>query len=411
MLKMVAREQRQRQLAGSTGVEREALKAVPQPPPHTAIVISGARRCGKSTLLLQIMRKRYRQGNFAYFDFDDERVEGLEADDLQRVLEALYEEGGEPIAFFFDEIQNAPSWELFVSRLLKEGKDIYITGSNSRLLAGELGSRLTGRHLDVRLLPFSFREFLSGRGVAARQGTLTTKERSALRRAFDEYLAVGGFPRAALDSDTSLLRPLYEDILVRDIISRHRVAKVGQLRQAGRFLLSNIARLSTLRAVSEGFSMSVATAMKYLGYFEEAWLLFAVGIYSRSHKVQTRNPRKIYAVDWGLAAANGFFQSHDIGRKLENAVAVHLLRQGKEFFYYRTSGGREVDFVACISGRPEELVQVCADPSDSATRRREEDAILEAKAELGVKKALVLTLDFEALGKIEYLPAWKWVLR
>jgi len=119
LLKMVAREQRQRQLAGSTGVEREALKAVPQPPPHTAIVISGARRCGKSTLLLQIMRKRYRQGNFAYFDFDDERVEGLEADDLQRVLEALYEEGGEPIAFFFDEIQNAPSWELFVSRLLK----------------------------------------------------------------------------------------------------------------------------------------------------------------------------------------------------------------------------------------------------------------------------------------------------
>jgi predicted AAA+ superfamily ATPase len=418
-------------------VPRELLPAISGFRGQSALVVKGIRRCGKSTLLLQAMRASY-GNNFCYFNFDDERAIGFEAGDFQKLMEVFAELYGGKNALFLDEVQKVRGWELFVNRMLREGRKIYVTGSNADLLSSELGTHLTGRHTDFELFPFSFGEFLSARGAAPPRGRgFSTKEAAVLSRHFNEYMVLGGMPEAATGKNPPILRQVVGDIAQKDIVRRYRVRKPDELRAVLQFLLSNVANRMTFRSISESFGMkksadrlfqqwnyrnsttikSPNTARKYFGYAKEAYLFFAVGKYERKLKVFDKNPKKIYCMDNGIVAKNSVALSEMRGALLENLVAVELLRRGRRFHYYVSKSGHETDFVVVSQAkRIVEAIQVCASPSAHETRVREERALLQALRETGLGRGKVITVDFERMAKIngktvEYVPAWKWLLQ
>jgi hypothetical protein len=412
-IRAVVAEQRKELLASPFGIEREGLKGLEKLFGRTALIILGIRRCGKSTLFRQFISKKFKDDDFLYFNFDDERLAGMKTEDLNNVLECLYELFGEKRALFFDEIQNVHGWELFVNRLMRGGKRVCITGSNSSLLSKELGSRLTGRYIDFELTPFSFSEFVKSRQMEFTPAeSYETANKAKLAALFSEYMENGGFPQVALRQENlKILQNIYQNILYQDIAKRHRVKDTAELAQIGLFLISNSAKPVSFRSICANFGIkSPATAGKYLSYFEDAYLLFTVGMFSYSLKTQARNPKKVYCIDTGLANQNSFSFSKDGGRRLENAVAIHLMRKYGKIYYFTTSSGKEVDFVVQERDNVTHLIQVCADPSDFATKKREEKALEEAKKELGCKNAFIVTADFESDGKIKYVPAWKWML-
>lgn len=385
----------------------------------SALIAKGVRRCGKSTLLKQAMESKFK-GNFYYFNFDDERIAGFLARDFQLLTEVFYEVFGERKAFLLDEIQNVKEWELFVNRLLRSGNKVFITGSNADLLSQELGTHLTGRHTDIELYPFSFREFLSAKNVRPNQrGAYSTPERAKMLGLFKNYLTAGGMPEAVVEGNEEVLRQILNDIIQKDIIRRHGIRKPNELRAVLQFLLANISNSITFRSISENFQIrSPNTVQKYAGYAEETYLLFMVKKFEKKIKLLEKSPNKVYCIDNGIAIRNSLNLGEQKGALLENLVAVELKRRGKRIFYYSNKNGTQTDFVVVESDglkkEVSEAIQVCYDPSLKSTREREEKALIQTLAEQKKKSGLIITLDYEQKvtrgGKeISYLPAWKWL--
>lgn len=391
-LRVMLLEQARSFWSRETGIERDQLAHVLRaaPLPH-AVVISGLRRAGKSTLLAQLAHQMGAE-MFYYINFEDERFLGFEASDANDLYELLVELFGERSTFIIDEVQNVPGWEHFVRRFMDMGLKFYITGSNASLLSRELGSRLTGRYVPIELFPFSFSEYLRFRGYARLDPMhMTTAETARLHGQLDEYIRLGGLPESLKYPDLPLARTLYDDVLYRDIATRYRIGDVTALKELAFFLMSNPANLISFNKLKDQFRLgSVNTVKNYVDYLENSWLIFTARVYDYSVKRQQVAPKKTYAIDTGLASAVGFFFSPNTGRLIENLVFLALRRQTQDIYYYTTPAGYEVDLY--LPGQ-RMLVQVAQNLDQPGVRNREVRALSDAMKALGIDRGLILS-DF-----------------
>ena len=320
--------QRDTFLKRDSGFLREALANVPVADSF-ATIITGIRRCGKSTLLLQLLRRDYQDA--IYLNFDDIRLSGFEVGDFTRLHKEIEKRAIKVL--FFDEIQVVKEWEKYVNQLLREGYKVFVTGSNASMLSVELGTYLTGRHLSMELFPFSYSEFFK------------FKELENGEDAVKEYIKTGGIPEYLKTGMPVILNTLVDDILMRDIAVRHSVRDVVSLRQLTAFLITNIGNLVSANKLVGMFNIkSAATFLEYFSFLKDAYLLEFLPMFSHSLKVQARNPKKVYVMDMGLYTENSVTTSENTGRRLENLIFLHLRKKYKQIFYYKDRG--ECDFIA-----------------------------------------------------------------
>lgn len=335
-------------------------------------VISGIRRCGKSTLMDQL-KHRYKTGT-AYFNFEDPRVHDFVVGDFQKLDEVI---GSKVKVYFFDEIQNVRSWEIYVRQLHDRGKKVFITGSNASLLSKDLGTRLTGRHLRHELFPFSYAEFLSYKKL---------KDTVA---AFELYVQHGGFPEYLRDENHEILHMLLRDIVSRDIAIRFGIKNTGTLMDITLFLISNIGKEVTYNSLRKAFNVGSAnTVSDYLSWLEDTYLVFFLQRFSWSAKNRGVNPRKVYAIDTGMVNANSLSFTKDKGRLLENIVYLFLRQKGFDLSYFREQA--ECDFVVFEKDRCNMLLQVC-EHVNSENKNRETKGLLEAMDFFEMKTGLIIT--------------------
>jgi len=417
LLKEIVLEQEKDRVAVVAGIPRTVLDVALRHAslPH-AVVVSGVRRCGKSTLLDQVIGHLYGKGIY-YLNFEDERLVNFGVEDFNRLYEVFLELYGERRIFFFDEVQNVPQWEMFVRRMQGKGCKFFITGSNASLLSKELGTKLTGRNVSVELFPFSFVEYLAFQGVSLSKNSLSlTTERASIKRHFDEYLKHGGMPEYLKYREVSLLKRVYEDILYRDIVARYGIKQVKPLRELGLYLLSNIGGTFSYNNLKNVLGVgSMNTIKSYADYLENSYLIFLIGKFSYSLKEQFVALKKIYCIDNGLADSVAFQFSKNRGKFLENLVFLELRRKFSEIYYYKTANNLEVDFLVKIGRKDMRLIQVADHLDHEKTRQREISALLKAMDELRLKKALILTEDSEeeivSEGKaIKVRSVYKWIL-
>lgn len=389
-IKAMLLEQHQAFWQRDTGIERVQLAEIERAAhlPH-AVIISGLRRVGKSTLLAQLAH-RIGEAAFYYVNFEDDRFLGFQAEDANDLYQALLELFGERRIFVVDEVQNISGWEHFVRRFMDMGLKFYITGSNASLLSRELGTRLTGRYVPVELFPFSFIEFLNFRSYPIPDlERLTTADRAGLQKQVDEYMRLGGIPDPLKYPELPLLRTLYDDVLYRDIATRYHVEEVKALKELAFYLMSNPASQVSFNKLKEQFRLgSVNTIKNYIEYLENSWLIFMLNVYDYSVKRQQIAAKKVYSIDSGLTNAVGFHFSPNTGKLLENLVFLALRRQTSEIYYYTTPAGFEVDFYL-----PEarQLIQVVQNLDNLATREREMRAIFDARRTLDLSCGLILS--------------------
>jgi predicted AAA+ superfamily ATPase len=412
---------------------RRVHGAVSLPGKATAVV--GMRRAGKTTFLHQLRRERVERGapreRLPYINFEDERLAGLGAKHLHLLLEEYYRRypavrGQETVTWCLDEIQVVPGWERFARRVLDSEKvELFVSGSSAALLSREVATAMRGRAWEVVIHPFSFEEVLRHRGQAipAHPDFLAAPERSALERAFLDYLATGGFPEAqGLDAATRqrLLSDYVDVAMLRDVVERHGVSNVAGLRWLVRQLLGTAAGMFSVEKFyaalkSQGLSISKDTVHQLLGYLEDCFLVRTVWVEAASERQRMVNPRKAYPVDPGLISVFDRTGRANVGHALETAVLVELERRGMRVTYLRTPQGHEVDFLARHPTGEEELIQVCADATDSATSERELRALGEAGRVYPKSSKRLLTLTRDALPPrippdIVAQPAYEWLL-
>jgi len=359
-------------------------------------IITGIRRCGKSTYMRQLSTSI--KGDLSFFTFEDSRVFGFDVGDFSKLLQIM---GTNKSAYFFDEIQNVEGWEVFIRNLHDQGKKVFITGSNASLLSFELGTRLTGRHLRFELFPFSYKEFLNFFNILP----------SAIT--FQQFLEKGGFPEYLKFGSVETLQQLFRDILYRDIAVRYGVRNVKALIDIALFLISNVGKEYTLNRLKNSFNLGSANSVsEYVGWFEDSYLIFSVPQFSWSAKSMAINPKKVYTIDTGFAMANSLSYTNDRGRLLENAVFLEFKRNGLTINYFRKK--HECDFVVFKSKQIEGAYQVCAE-LNLDNKSREIDGLIEALEFFDLQTGTILTQDqedyFNISGKeIKVVPVWKWLL-
>lgn len=378
-------------------------------------VLMGVRRSGKSVLARLALADR----DFAYVNFDDERLAGLATADLQRVEKAVLAVAPSARVWLLDEVQNVAGWELFVNRLQRSGLNLVVTGSNSKLLSRELATHLTGRYLAIEVFPFSFREFLAARGVTPPAGEVSTRGRVRLEELLREYVLVGGFPERVLSGMSgAYLRELHDKIVSRDIVSRFRVKYPRTLKELSLYCFSNPATLLTYQRVHRAFGFrSVHTAEAYVGFLEEAYLIFLAKTFSHKFTEIVRKPRKVYTIDNGLTAALTLQTTGDRGALLENLVYQELRRRGSEAYAW-SGPDQDVDFLVREGRKVAQLIQVCDSLDRLETVEREYRALHKAAAATRCRELLLLTPD-GAPPPARIVPkgpavrveaVWKWLL-
>jgi uncharacterized protein len=384
--------------AKNTGVERELLSQIPQANGFVSI-ITGLRRCGKSTLQLQV-KNCYFPNEGLFLNFEDPRLAGITTNDFERLYNEIITRKTKVL--FFDEIQIVESWEIFVNMLLREDFLIYITGSNASLLSKELGTHLTGRHFSTELFPFSYLEFLKFEKMNPNEDS------------FKEYAQKGGMPDYLRTNYNKYLNDLLDDILIRDIAIRYNIRDVNSLRQLAVYLLSNIGNLASANSLKGMFGLkSSTTILDYFSYLKDSYLIEFVPLYDYSLKKQLRNPQKIYVIDIAIYHQNKIAFSPNEGHILENLVYLHLRRMGKEIFYFQGKG--ECDFVVTNRGIPNELYQVCTE-INSLNIDREVNALFEAMTYININEAYIITQNQTDSFKkdnliITVIPAWQWMIK
>ncbi len=351
------------------------------------LVISGIRRCGKSTLLSQLIaremgnnRKDKGSADFLFLNFDTPQLFDFELSDFQLLDEIIEEQQTETL--FFDEIQVVEGWEIYVRSKLDEGFRVVVTGSNASLLSKELGTKLTGRHISKELYPFSFVEYREYLG----------KENNAA--AVKEYLLQGGFPQYLQLGEKEILEMLLNDIVYRDIVVRYGIRDASSLKRLVLFLAGNVGNLISANKLRANLAIkSTATVQDYLSFLENGYLIALLPKFAYSHKVRLVNPRKVYCINNGLQEVISPSFTKDVGRKLENAVYWELRRQYREIYYYNENN-RECDFVIFEKGVPVKAVQVCLQLT-TENRKREQQGVLDAMERLNLAKGDIITLEQE----------------
>ena len=375
---------------------------------HLIKLITGPRRVGKSTQALLMLRDK----NFAYLNFDNySLLDAWDADLVMRMLDDVYP-GYEYI--LLDEVQNLDAWDLWVSELYRKGKNLVITGSNARMLSSEMATVLTGKYLQVEMLPFSLEEFFDWNKIDLH--SVKPEQRTDSQILMDDYLRNGGYPEvvASRQLTRSYLDTLFDSIIWKDVAKRHNVRNVTDLNNLAMYLVSNFCNpVSANDLTTElGFS-SVNTTKKYMDYLHEPYIFYYLSRYNNKLKLMKKAPRKVYVVDNGFVASKAFSLSDNLGRLLENQVFIELIRRGydveKTMFYYRSRNDKEVDFVLRKGTSIEHLIQVCYDMSSPKTEKREVDSIIECAGELKCNNLVIVTNNDKRIiekdgYKIDVLP-------
>lgn len=351
-------------------------------------LITGPRRVGKSVFALLMLQGK----NFAYLNFDDNQL--LEKWDENLAMSALDDVYPDYDFMLLDEIQNLPDWDLWVSKLYRRGKNLIITGSNANMLSSEMATVLTGRYLQIEMLPFSLDETMRWKNISP------DREEQAAQAIVlaDDYMRNGGYPETipARSITKSYLSTLFDSILLKDVAQRHKVRNTTDLYNLATYLLSNFCNpISANELAGELGMSSVATTKKFCDYLNEPYLFFYLPRFNNKLKLMNKAPKKVYVVDNGFVQSTAFNLSENLGRLLENQVFVELLRRGyipgQTLFYYRTRNDKEIDFVTRKGTKVEQLIQVCYDMTSEKTRKRELNALLEAAEELHCDNLLVIT--------------------
>lgn len=385
----------QEQLSRDLGVRRDIqLKLIP----NFVLIISGIRRCGKSTLARQFLNDK---SPVYYANFEDINLSNFELKDFTKLEEILKSEYGENGYFFFDEIQNINGWEKFIRQLVDQKEKVVVTGSNASMLSSELGTKLTGRHITKELFPFSYREFLTLR-----------KDNHSLDL-FKEYLVEGGFPEYLKTGEKDILQFLFQDIISRDIIQRNEVKNETAIKSLIQYIISNIGKEASFNKLRSYIGVSSTNSVsQYINHLEQAYLIFSIKKFDYSVKKQLMNPKKMYCIDNAIVGTNAFSFSENKGRLLENLVFLELKRRGLEIFYHKNNF--ECDFILKNGTRITEAIQVCYE-LNTDNQEREFDGLLSAIQDFNPDKGLVLTFNQEEVityknNKIQILPVWKWLL-
>jgi predicted AAA+ superfamily ATPase len=374
-------------------VARELLAALPGQSSQ-AIVLKGVRRCGKSCLQAQMMR---RAGKAFYCNLEDTRLFGLSPEDFPTLLSAVEELAPGDTAVFLDEVQEVPEWERLVRSLLDRGRPVCVTGSNASLLGPEVGAKLTGRHLSFEVFPFSYGEYLAFAGRDPDGGSLLA------------YLDDGGFPGYLRERTPAILRELLRDIVQRDIALRHGLRETRHVMNLALFLLANTGQPFSMQSLTKSLGIpGVSQTSRYLEYLQDAYLLFSVPRFSPSFKQRTVSPNKYYANDNGLRRVNSPQTAPDRGHRLENLVFLALRQQEADVSYAGERDLWECDFVTT-----DLAIQVCAELTPY-NRRREVEGALRACRLPGRRRPLILTLDqhdrlTEGDTTVEVRPVWEWL--
>ena len=377
------------------------------------VVISGIRRCGKSSLLRLISDRI--DNDPVLINFDDIRFVDFSTGDYQMIEEIVSELIGKDVTFLLDEVQNVDGWHRWVNNLFERGYKVYVTGSNSNLLSSEISTYLTGRNRVIDLSTFSFREKLKlEENLPESSRDLSTVERGAVIKSFMQYLGSGGFPEVLISGDLTLSRLYFNDILIKDIAVRNGIREVKELKDLSLFCITNSTSqlsYSTLRSITGLKSLS--TIKNYLEYLRGSYLIDLVHRFSYSIKKQKSVPSKVYAGDIGFLKSVALNFSENRGRRLENFVYTVLKGNYDEIYFHLEK--RECDFVIKEGLKIAFAIQVTESLSNPQTRKREIDGLLDAMRSYGLVRGLIITFDEEDILtedglRIDVAPAWKWAL-
>lgn len=363
-----------------------------------ALDITGVRRCGKSTF----MRQRMRRDRILWFyvNFESPLLTNFEMRDTVRLDKLISESGARRL--FFDEVDQFVGWEKYIRQKLDEGFHICLSGSNASLLEGELGTKLTGRHISKELFPFSYEEFIKFTG--AKPGAESTRD----------YACRGGFPRYLQTNEEIVLQELFDDIVYRDVIVHNKIRDVGAVRKLTAYLVENIGcRFTSSRMLKPLGVSSASTISQWCEWIERAYLFFFIPICSDSEKARMLNPKKVYCVDTGLEYAVSARRIPNEGARLENLVYLALRRKNKDISYFDDDG--ECDFILRDRHSVCGAVQACTRITDE-NKDREVEGLLKAMSVYGLKSGTIVTEDqldkIETKGmRIDVMPFWKWTTK
>ena len=357
-------------------------------------LITGPRRVGKSTYALLMLQGK----SFAYLNFDDNLL--LSAWDEELVMRTLDEVYPNYEFLLLDEVQNLKDWDVWVSKLYRRGKNLVITGSNAKMLSGEMATVLTGRYLQVEMLPFSLTETIEWKG--ANINSISNAKQAEAVAIADDYLRNGGYPETIdMRSITrNYLSTLFDSIIWKDVAKRHNIRNITDLNNIALYLLSNFCNPLSANDIAKELSMtSVTTTRKFMDYLHEPYLFYYLPRFNNKLKLMKKAASKVYVIDNGFVAAKAFNLSENLGRLLENEVFVELLRQGYQvetsLFYYRSRNDREVDFVTRQGTHINQLIQVCYDMTSPKTEKREVSSLIECAGELKCNNLLIITNNEE----------------
>lgn len=406
--------------------------------PGKAQAVIGMRRAGKSCFLKQCLLDRLKKGaprdTLVYFSFEDERLAGMQTEQLSWVLEEYYLARPQfrdqrTVTFCFDEIQDVSGWEMFIRRILDTEKmEVFVSGSSARMLSREIATALRGRAMETVIFPFSFSEYLRHHGLKKpiNPGFVAKAQRSQLENAFTNYLGTGGFPEAqGLEprDRLSLLQGYVETVIFRDVVERHKVTNVEALRRLVRQLLATPAGAFSIHKFckdlhSQGVAVGKDALHAMLSWLEDSFLVRLVSIDAISERKRQVNPRKVYPVDSGLIAAFDRSGQPHSGHALKTLVMVELERRSCQVAYVRTEAGFEVDFVATDLAGERTYIQVCSDLTKATTRQREIRPLVELLSLHNKATFLLLTLTTtdvavwqkEVPAGVTVKPVWEWLL-
>jgi len=359
-----------------------------------ALIISGVRRCGKSTLLLQIIESLDTPEEILFLNFENPQLFDFKVQDFYK-LDTIIERKKAEI-LFFDELQIVDGWESYVRQKLDEGYKVIITGSNASLLSQELGTKLTGRQITQELFPFSYTEYIA----------FLNKENNP--ESVNEYMNDGGFPEYLKSNDIEQLYTLFNDILYRDIVTRNGIKDAKSIYRLALYLFSNIGNRITATKLKQPLSIgATSTIMSWFSFLEMSYLVSFVPMFCISTKAQLINPRKVYAIDLGMVKSVSTNLTEDLGRKLENMIFLNLRIKYKEIFYFDMQG--ECDFICLKNNKVVECIQVCYELNPD-NLDREIIGLTKALKNFNLTKGKIITLNqrdsFEKNGlQIEVIPA------
>jgi hypothetical protein len=391
------------------------------------VTLSGVRRSGKTFILRDIINKLKKKGispeNILYFNFEDERIDNttFELDLILQAYRELYPNKDlKDVYFFFDEIQIINNWEKFVRRIDSNiSSNIFITGSNSKLLSREIATTLGGRTITYEVYPLSFKEYLQFNNI--KPDIVSSAGKAKIISAMRKFLVNGGFPELinfSKEVREKTLQQYFNVMLFTDLIERYEISQTAILKYFCKRLIGATAKEFSINKIyneikSQGYKIGKDALYQFQDNVEAIYLVSFLQKYSESVINSEFSQKKVYAIDTGLANALNFKIQDDDGRILENLIYLELIKAGKEVYYYKDKG--ECDFIIQNNGEIISALQVTSSLNDETVNKREIAGLIEVSKRFDLKKAQIISFEEKSTQKvgdlkIEIIPAYQYIL-